>query len=88
MATQPLESGPLGRIVDTAASAPRFASYRGKLFRKYLLLILSLVTIALLASGGLGIKFSYDENKAAIGSDPNHIVAGQSLDVPVENAQN
>ncbi|GHE70124.1 peptidoglycan-binding protein LysM [Streptomyces spiralis] len=30
----------------------------------------------------------YDENKAAIGSDPNHIVAGQSLDVPVENAQN
>ena len=68
MATQPLESGPLGRIVDPAASAPRYASYRGKLFRKYLLLILSLVTIALLASGGLGIKFSYDENKAALSS--------------------
>ncbi|WP_316743247.1 transglycosylase family protein [Streptomyces sp. MK7] len=30
----------------------------------------------------------YDANKAAIGSDPNQIVAGQSLDVPVENAQN
>lgn len=30
----------------------------------------------------------YDANKAAIGSDPNRIVAGQSLDVPVENAQN
>ncbi|MER6978972.1 transglycosylase family protein [Streptomyces carpinensis] len=30
----------------------------------------------------------YDANQGAIGSDPNHIVAGQSLDVPVENAQN
>ncbi|MFF0789527.1 transglycosylase family protein [Streptomyces spiralis] len=29
----------------------------------------------------------YDANEAAIGSDPNHIVAGQSLDVPVESAQ-
>ncbi|MGW0081275.1 transglycosylase family protein [Streptomyces sp. NPDC003393] len=30
----------------------------------------------------------YDANEAAIGSDPNRIVAGQSLDVPVESAQN
>ncbi|ANH91899.1 peptigoglycan-binding protein LysM [Streptomyces sp. SAT1] len=29
----------------------------------------------------------YDSNKGAIGADPDHIVAGQSLDVPAENAQ-
>ncbi|WP_018566935.1 transglycosylase family protein [Streptomyces sp. PsTaAH-124] len=29
----------------------------------------------------------YDANKGAIGADPDHIVAGQSLDVPTENAQ-
>ncbi|MFF8592690.1 transglycosylase family protein [Streptomyces sp. NPDC015220] len=28
----------------------------------------------------------YDANKSAVGADPNHIVAGQSLDVPTENA--
>ena len=41
---------------------------RGRLFRKYLLLILSLVTIALLASGGTSVYFSYQENKAALAS--------------------
>ncbi|MFI2791358.1 LysM peptidoglycan-binding domain-containing protein, partial [Kitasatospora sp. NPDC018614] len=29
----------------------------------------------------------YAANKSAIGSDPDRIVAGQSLDVPTENAQ-
>ncbi|MEU5091430.1 transglycosylase family protein [Streptomyces sp. NPDC021356] len=29
----------------------------------------------------------YDANKGAVGADPDHIVAGQSLDVPTENAQ-
>ena len=38
---------------------------RGRLFRKYLILILSLVTIALLASGAITVYFSYQENKSA-----------------------
>jgi len=46
----------------------RQASHRGRLFRKYLLLILSLVTIALLASGGIGFYFSYEENREALAS--------------------
>ena len=39
---------------------------RGRLFRKYLLLILSLVTIALLASGAISIYFTYQETKSAL----------------------
>jgi signal transduction histidine kinase/putative methionine-R-sulfoxide reductase with GAF domain len=39
---------------------------RGRLFRKYLLLILSLVTIALLASGAISIYFTYQETKASL----------------------
>ena len=42
--------------------------YRGRLFRKYLLLILSLVTIALLASGAISVYFSYQENKSGLAS--------------------
>jgi signal transduction histidine kinase len=41
---------------------------RGRLFRKYLILILSLVTIALLASGAITVYFSYQENKSALAS--------------------
>ena len=41
---------------------------RGRLFRKYLLLILTLVTGALLASGAISLYFSYQENKAALAS--------------------
>ena len=41
---------------------------RGRLFRKYLVLILSLVTIALLASGAITVYFSYQENKSALAS--------------------
>ena len=44
--------------------APR--THRGRLFRKYLVLILTLVTGALLASGGISVYFSYQENKSAI----------------------
>ncbi len=39
---------------------------RGRLFRKYFLLILALVCGALLLSGGIGIYFSYQENKFAL----------------------
>jgi GAF domain-containing protein len=52
---------------DATLGLPRRIS-RGRLFRKYLLLILSLVTIALLASGAISIYFSYQENKLALAS--------------------
>ena len=40
--------------------------HRGRLFRKYLLLILTLVTIALLASGAISIYFTYQEAKSSL----------------------
>src|SRR6478735_4031577 len=43
-------------------------AHGGRLFRKYLLLILSLVTTALVASGAIGIYFSYQENRSALAS--------------------
>ena len=43
-------------------------THRGRLFRKYLLLIMSLVGTALLASGGIGLYFSYQETQAALAS--------------------
>jgi signal transduction histidine kinase len=44
---------------------PRRTS-RGRLFRKYLLLIMSLVTIALLASGAISLYFTYQETKSSL----------------------
>jgi len=41
-------------------------AHRGRLFRKYLLLILTLVIGALLASGAISVYFSYQEIKAAL----------------------
>jgi signal transduction histidine kinase len=43
-------------------------AHRGRLFRKYLLLILSLVTTVLLVSSGINLYSSYQENKAALAS--------------------
>ena len=40
--------------------------HRSRLFRKYLLLIISLVSVALLASSGIGLYFSYQENRTAL----------------------
>ena len=57
MATVPLRTA--------TSPLPRRTS-RGRLFRKYLLLILSLVTIALLASGAISIYFTYQETKASL----------------------
>ena len=48
------------------AAAPR--AFRGRLFRKYLLLILVLVGGALLTSGVISVYFGYQENKQAIGT--------------------
>ena len=52
----------------TADPATRPGLLRGRLFRKYLVLIISLVSVALLASGGIGLYFSYQENRAALAS--------------------
>jgi GAF domain-containing protein/HAMP domain-containing protein/anti-sigma regulatory factor (Ser/Thr protein kinase) len=41
---------------------------RGRLFRKYLWLIISLVSVALLASGGIGLYFSYQETRSSLAS--------------------
>jgi signal transduction histidine kinase/HAMP domain-containing protein len=49
----------------TVTPATRDA-HRGRLFRKYLLLILTLVTGALLASGAISVYFSYQEIKTAL----------------------
>ncbi len=51
-----------------AAIATPGREHRGRLFRKYLILILTLVTIALLASGTISVYFSYQENKAGLAS--------------------
>ena len=72
----PPDSSPASLSGDLAppAGGRRFAVlsqatrevHRGRLFRKYLLLILSLVTTVLLASSAISLYFSYQENKAAL----------------------
>ena len=52
-------------ITETTA-APQI--HRGRLFRKYFLLILALVCGVLLVSGGISMYFSYQENKSALAS--------------------
>ncbi|MGO4390391.1 ATP-binding protein [Variovorax sp. M-6] len=74
----PPDSSPVSLTGELAPSAKgrRFALlsratrdvHRGRLFRKYLLLILSLVTTVLLASSAISLYFSYQENKAALAS--------------------
>jgi signal transduction histidine kinase len=56
--------------VPDAPTPPTGASsvYRGRLFRRYLLLIITLVTIALLASGAISIYFTYQETRASLAS--------------------
>ena len=55
---------------DTGATLPGAApdAHRGRLFRKYLLLIMTLVGLALLASGAISLVFSYRETSAALAS--------------------
>jgi signal transduction histidine kinase/uncharacterized protein YdeI (YjbR/CyaY-like superfamily) len=61
------EPAPVERSAASGAAAPSVqGAHRGRLFRKYLLLILSLVTIVLLASSGINLYFSYRENRAAL----------------------
>ncbi len=49
-----------------ATRAAARAPHRGRLFRKYLALILTLVCGALLVSGAITVYFSYQENKSAL----------------------
>ncbi len=58
--------------------AARPGILRGRLFRKYLLLIISLVSVALLASGGIGLYFSYQEHRAALASLQHEKAIGAS----------
>ncbi len=51
-----------------AGTRPSFDTHRGRLFRKYLLLMMSLVGLALLLSGGISLYFSYRETTAALAS--------------------
>jgi hypothetical protein len=61
---------PPSPIAPPALGAPpafgRPATHRGRLFRKYLVLIISLVASAVLVSGGIGVYFSYLENRSAL----------------------
>ena len=63
-----------------SATEPRSSRglLRGRLFRKYLLLIISLVSVALLASGGIGLYFSYQEHRAALVSLQHEKAIGAS----------
>ena len=47
-------------------AARKRAVHGGRLFRKYLLLILTLVTIALLASAAISVYFTYQETRSAL----------------------
>ncbi|MFE1911420.1 LysM peptidoglycan-binding domain-containing protein [Streptomyces anandii] len=78
---------------DAAASSGRHASRGGEDVRTLADTTYtvrsgdSLASIADSLSVSGGWHALYAANEKAIGADPNHIVAGQSLDVPVENAQ-
>ena len=53
----------LGAAAPTAIAS---GSHSGRLFRKYLVLIITLVTSAVLVSGAISVYFSYQQNKSAL----------------------
>jgi signal transduction histidine kinase len=57
---------PVDYVIEEHIAARRIQ--RGRLFRRYFLLILALVCGALLISGAIGLYFSYQENKIALSS--------------------
>ncbi len=69
-------------MTESASSAPQNPlpqnRLRGRLFRKYLLLIISLVGASLLASGGIGLYFSYQENRSALAHLQHQVAIGAS----------
>ncbi len=66
---RPAPAGAASAVALPVAIAPAPGdAHRGRLFRKYLLLILSLVSLALLLSGGISLYFTYRETTAALAS--------------------
>jgi signal transduction histidine kinase len=63
----PLRSASAAASAGAAPPAPH-DMHRGRLFRKYMLLIMSLVSLALLVSGGISLYFTYRETTAALAS--------------------
>ncbi len=63
--TIPVEPRTARSSIAAGEPTPRLL-HRGRLFRKYLLLVLSLVTGALLASGAISVYFTYQETTAAL----------------------
>src|ERR1700704_6384136 len=63
----PYTTMPEGTLPSAVKPVAHLA-HRGRLFRKYLLLILTLVIGALLASGAISVYFSYQEIKTALSS--------------------
>ena len=70
------EGGGLKPVEPIVEAQVRCGMHRGRLFRKYFLLILALVCGALLISGGIGLYFSYQENKDALASLQREKAAG------------
>ena len=66
-----------GGSMPETAPAPRRGN-RGRLFRKYLILILSLVMIALVASSAISIYFTYQETKSSLASLQHEKAIGAS----------
>ena len=66
-AVAPPHPAPAVAATAEARRAPHNA-HRGRLFRKYLLLIMTLVGLALLVSSGISLYFSYRETSAALAS--------------------
>ena len=67
-ATGTPENPPPAGVAGTGAAGAPVTRHYGRLFRKYLVLILSLVTGALLVSGGISVYFSYEEQQTALGN--------------------
>ena len=67
-AIDPLAPPLLATPAPAAPGALPARSHQGRLFRKYLRLIMALVGLALLLSGGIGLYFSYRETRAALAS--------------------
>ena len=56
----------IDRVPAHNQTHPGRGAHHGRLFRKYLLLILTLVSVALVVSGAISVYFSYQEHKSAL----------------------
>ena len=74
---------------ETAAGGGNPVAHRGRLFRKYLSLIMVLVSGAVLASGAISVYFAYQENKTALGNLQHEkaIAAASQIDRYIDRIQ-